>query len=158
MTSRMWTHPLSRPLASARRPVTLSDLTETIPSRNRKGVFHSPQRVARADEGALPVWGQGVGPVQMDLRSTSNHEKPSDPPAVSSWGRPWGLSRWTGGPRATTKNLVGQAHRPAAEPQLGAELYVRAGSAGDLVAGDQVINRDFDRTINCRESRRSFRA
>ncbi len=33
------------------------------------------------------------------------------------------------------KTLVGQAPTPAAEPQLGAELYLSAGSAGDLVAG-----------------------
>jgi hypothetical protein len=27
----------------------------------------------------------------MDLRSTSNHEKPFDPPAISAWGGPSGL-------------------------------------------------------------------
>jgi hypothetical protein len=35
--------------------------------------------------------GQGFGPVSMALRATSNYEKPFDPFAISSWGRPPGL-------------------------------------------------------------------
>ncbi len=34
----------------------------TFPSRDRKGAFHGPQRAAKGNEDALPVWGQGLGP------------------------------------------------------------------------------------------------
>jgi hypothetical protein len=40
----------------------------------------------------------------------------------------------------------GQGFRPAAELPLGAELYVRTGSSGDLVAGTRT-DRVFDRAI-----------
>jgi hypothetical protein len=42
--------------------------------------------------------------------------------------------------------LWGQGFSPAAELPLGAELYVSAGSTGNLVAGDPA-NRVFDRVI-----------
>ncbi len=58
-----------------------------------------PAAGAKVDEDTLAVWGQGFGPAQMGLRSASNYEKPL-------WGRP---------------------PRPAAEPQLGAELYGQFG-------------------------------
>ncbi len=82
------------PFADTSSSGAASDTTQTLQSRDRKGVFHGPRRSARADEDALPVWGQGLG--------------------------------------------------PAAELPLGAELYVSAGSAGDLVAGNPA-NRVFDR-------------
>ncbi len=63
-----------------------------------------------------PLCCQGFSAVQMDLRSTSNHEKPPAPRAISSWGRASGLSRWTCGPRATTKSLCGAGLRPCRRP------------------------------------------
>jgi hypothetical protein len=71
----------------------------------------------------------------MDLRSTSNHEKPSDPPAVSPWGRPSGL-RPGFRPARSFPVTSGRFFNGAAVLPLGAERHVTAGSAGDLVAGD----------------------
>jgi hypothetical protein len=56
----------------------------------------------------MPVWGRASA-----LRSTSNHEKSFDPPAISSWGSPSGL-------------------RPGFRP---ARNFTSDGSVGDLVAG-----------------------
>jgi hypothetical protein len=53
-----------------------------------------------------PEWGQGFGPVQMDLRSTSNHENAPD--TVSF-----------------VFNHLRRAFNGAAELPLGAERYAR---------------------------------
>jgi hypothetical protein len=45
--------------------------------------------------------------------------------------------------RYRARPLWGQGFRPTAELPLGAELYVKAGSAGDLVAG--VLNQPESR-------------
>jgi hypothetical protein len=87
-------------------------------------VFHGPQRAAKAMKTLRSTsWGQGFGSVQMDLRSTSNHEKPSDLPAVSSWGRPSGL-RPGFRPARSFPVTSGRFFNGAAELPLGAELYV----------------------------------
>ncbi len=68
--------------------------------------------------------------------------KADEDAAQGMWGQRFGAVQMD----LPTKNLVGQAPRPAAEPQLGAERYVSAGSAGDLVAGvltNRVFNEAF---------------
>jgi hypothetical protein len=98
---------------------------------------------------------------QVDLRSTSNHEKPSDAPAISSWGRPSGLRPGFRPARSftsagSTGDLVAGLRPPRSFMQARGgfsmvrrasarpEPYVRSGSTCDLVAGDPP-NRVFDR-------------
>jgi hypothetical protein len=73
------------------------------------------------------LWGQRSGAVLMDLRSTSNHEKPSDPPAVSSWGRPSGL-RPGFRPARSFSVTSGRFFNGAAGLPPGAELYLSSGA------------------------------
>jgi hypothetical protein len=51
------------------------------------------------------------------------------------------------GDEDTAQPAWGQGFGPAAELPLGAELYVSAGSTGDLVAGTR-IDRVFDRALS----------
>ncbi len=165
MTSRMGTHALSGPLADARRSVMRLVSSDPILSCNRK-------------DAAQPMWGQRFGAVQMDLRSTSNYEKPFDPPAISSWGRPSGLQpgfrparsfpvtsgrffNGVGFARVRARNGMKMGFEPggtepgprwifegAGELPLGAELFV--GAAGPA-------GRIFNGPMNRDEKRRSLR-
>jgi hypothetical protein len=71
----------------------------------------------------------------MGLRPTSNHEKPFDPPAISSWGRPSGLQPGFR-PARSFPVTSGRFFNGAAGLPPGAELYISPGNTGDLVAGD----------------------
>ncbi len=112
-------------------------------------------RAGMSNEDAMqPMWGQRFGPVQMDLRPTSNHEKPL-------WGRASALRLAFGPARNFTSadytgDLVASVRPPrsftqargwffnaAAELPLGARRQVNPGSLADPVADDPA-NRFFN--------------
>ena len=105
-------------------------LTRAAQNRNSEprpeGSLHGPRRAAKADEDA-----------KWRLRRINNLDRVFD--------------RAFHGPRRAAKGdedtlpVWGQGFG-AAELPLGAELYVSAGSAGDLVAGNPA-NRVFDRAF-----------